>query len=163
MAIVAHFGKTSLTEVGTRCRRARFDPGIETDCSHVAQSENAPSFQEGIGCRDHLAAPVESLSKFSHFLRTIMQAQFAAITILFTLTTSALAADTQAQTCDQIRDQIEAQTGILPLVNKKLLQTLSLRQECRFSAGEVYRAAYGDKPLPLQTALAFSIRDRDVD
>jgi hypothetical protein len=159
MAIVAHFGKTCLIEMEPCCRR----PRIETDCSHAAQSEAAPSSQGGMDFRDHFAVPVESLNKFSHFLRTIMKTQFAAMTLLCALTTSVLAANTQAQTCDQIRDQIEAQTGILPLVNTKLLQTLSLRQECRFSAGEVYRAAYGDKPLPLQTALAFRMRDRDVD
>ena len=60
------------------------------------------------------------------------------------------AASAPAPTCEQIREQIKSVTGLPPKINTELLQTLSLRQECQFVAAEVYRAAYGDKPLPKQ-------------
>lgn len=50
--------------------------------------------------------------------------------------------------CSQIRAQINAQTGIVAKPDVALLQSLSERSDCRFSAPEVYRAAYGDKPVP---------------
>lgn len=58
------------------------------------------------------------------------------------------AVDVPLQTCKQIRNQIKAVTGLAPTVNSELLLQLSMRQECQFSSAEVYRAAYGDKPLP---------------
>lgn len=57
-------------------------------------------------------------------------------------------ADVPVQTCEQIREQIKTVTGLDPKGNTELLQSLSLRTECQFSSAEVYRAAYGDKPLP---------------
>ena len=54
----------------------------------------------------------------------------------------------QAESCDQIRIQIKAQVGLLAKPDTGLLQKLGARQECRFTAPEVYRAAYGDKPMP---------------
>ncbi|MDY0014545.1 MAG: hypothetical protein RBS40_16840 [Rhodocyclaceae bacterium] len=54
----------------------------------------------------------------------------------------------QTDTCEQIRAQIKAQTGVPPKVNTELLQKLSGRPDCAFTAAEVYRAAWGDKPLP---------------
>lgn len=50
----------------------------------------------------------------------------------------------EAETCDAIRAKI----GQLPPADAELLRTLAIRQECRFTAAEVYRAAYGDKPMP---------------
>jgi hypothetical protein len=32
--------------------------------------------------------------------------------------------------------------------NIELLKQISMHQDCNFSSAEVYRAAYGDKPLP---------------
>ena len=61
----------------------------------------------------------------------------------------AQAADLPAPTCDEIRVQIQAQTGLLPQANVDLLRTIGLNQHCQFSAAEVYRGAYGDKPLPV--------------
>lgn len=61
---------------------------------------------------------------------------------------SAQAADSEVDSCAQLRTQIAAKTGLLPSVDLDLLSKLSARPECRFSAAEVYRAAYGDKPLP---------------
>lgn len=58
------------------------------------------------------------------------------------------AAVDQAETCAQIRTQIKAQTGLLPQPDTALLEQLGKHSECRFSAAEVYRAAYGDTPLP---------------
>jgi hypothetical protein len=50
--------------------------------------------------------------------------------------------------CSQIRAQINAQTGIVDKPDVALLQSISGRADCRFSATEVYRAAFGDKPFP---------------
>lgn len=73
------------------------------------------------------------------------------------------AAQDQAPTCEQIREQIKSVTGLPPQVNTELLQTLSLRQECQFLAAEVYRAAYGDKPLPQQDTYRGQNRHDDDD
>jgi hypothetical protein len=54
------------------------------------------------------------------------------------------AAAQDAAACDVIRARI----GQLPPADPELLRTLALRKECRFTAAEVYRAAYGDKPMP---------------
>ena len=63
---------------------------------------------------------------------------------------AAQAAELPAPTCDEIRVQIQAQTGLLPQPNTDLLRSIGLNQHCQFSAAEVYRGAYGDKPLPVQ-------------
>ena len=55
----------------------------------------------------------------------------------------------QTETCVQIRSQINAQTGILPKPDIALLEKLGAHPECRYSAAEVYRAAYGDQPMPI--------------
>jgi hypothetical protein len=65
---------------------------------------------------------------------------------------NANSASALAESCDQIRTQINAQTGILPKVNTELLRKLA-RPECRFSGAEVYRAAYGDKPMPINESV----------
>jgi hypothetical protein len=92
-----------------------------------------------------------------------MRKQFPAIALLTFVALSASAANAQAQTCGQIREQIETQTGVLPAVNVPLLQNMSARQDCRFSAAEVYRAAYGDKPLPKPAPSALPQNDREDD
>jgi len=72
--------------------------------------------------------------------------------ILFALCAStvqaATPAVTQAETCVQIRARIKAQTGILPMPDTAMLEKLGAHPECRYSAAEVYRAAYGDKSMP---------------
>ena len=70
------------------------------------------------------------------------------------LSLSALAADLPAPTCGEIRAQIRAQVGLLPQPNTDLLRAIGLNQHCQFSAAEVYRGAYGDKPLPVQAPRA---------
>ena len=75
--------------------------------------------------------------------------------------TNANSATSQTESCDQIRTLIKAQTGVPPKVNTELLQKLA-RPECRFSAAEVYRAAYGDKPMPINdSGRRRAKRDRD--
>jgi hypothetical protein len=54
------------------------------------------------------------------------------------------AAETGDETCAQIRAQI----GVLPLADPVLLRKLAARKDCRFAPDEIYRAAYGDRPLP---------------
>jgi hypothetical protein len=66
------------------------------------------------------------------------------VALLAVLAVPALAADPQSETCEQIRARI----GQPPLADPDLLRSLSARTDCRFTAAEVYRAAYGDKPLP---------------
>jgi hypothetical protein len=61
---------------------------------------------------------------------------------------NANAAALQPESCDQVRAQINAQVGVLPKVNTDMLHKLSSRPDCRFTAAEVYRSAYGDKPMP---------------
>lgn len=54
----------------------------------------------------------------------------------------------QAESCEQIRTQIKAQTGVLPKPDTALLGKVGAHPECRFTAAEAYRAAYADKPMP---------------
>lgn len=81
-----------------------------------------------------------------------MKMQFIILGLLGLFAAHANAAEAQAETCEQIRGQIKAQTAVLPKTNTELLNKLSARQECRFSAAEVWRAAYGDKPFPKQVS-----------
>jgi hypothetical protein len=77
--------------------------------------------------------------------------------------TNANSASAQAESCDQIRTLIKAQTGVPPKTNTELLQKLA-RPECRFSATEVYRAACGDKPMPINDVVRYRTRrDHDED
>lgn len=74
---------------------------------------------------------------------------FAAVLGLLVLSSlSAHAAAAQPENCAQIREQINAQTDVLTRPNTTLLGQLSQHRECRFTAAEAYRAAYGAKPFP---------------
>jgi hypothetical protein len=73
------------------------------------------------------------------------------------------AVDVPVPSCGHLREQIQAQTGILPKPDTDLLQKLGSRPECGFSAAEVYRAAYGDKPLPKKEARSYRKHDHDDD
>ena len=67
-------------------------------------------------------------------------------------------------TCIEIRAQIQAVTGLVSKPNMELLEHISIHQGCNFSTAEVYRAAYGDKPLPQpETPNHYNYRDRDED
>jgi hypothetical protein len=65
--------------------------------------------------------------------------------------------------CGEIRTQIQAQKGILSGPDTSLLQKLGAHGECRFTATEVYRAAYGDKPMPKSTSTDRQSRHHDDD
>ncbi len=68
-----------------------------------------------------------------------------------------------AESCEQIRAQIKAQTGDLPSPEIGILEKLNAHPECRFSATEVYRAAYGDKPMPQRERQDRRANHRDHD
>lgn len=74
--------------------------------------------------------------------------QLPVIGLFGLLAMNALAVTPEVESCAQIREQITAQTGLLPKPDTVLLEKLGTHQECRFTSAEVYRAAYGDKPLP---------------
>ncbi len=73
-----------------------------------------------------------------------MRALLMLIALIAPIAANAAATDAEAESCEQVRARI----GVAPLADHDLLRTLALRQECKFTAAEVYRAAYGDKPLP---------------
>jgi hypothetical protein len=81
-------------------------------------------------------------------LKYIKHNYFPVIGLLGLLAVNANAAAPQAESCEQIRLQIKAQTGVLPKPDTAMLKTLHARLECRFSPAEVYQAVYGDKPMP---------------
>lgn len=64
------------------------------------------------------------------------------------LTQAAIAADPQPESCDQVRAQINAQTGVLSQPNTLLLGKVGASKSCQFTSAEAYRAAWGDKPMP---------------
>jgi hypothetical protein len=74
--------------------------------------------------------------------------KFIFLATMWGLIGAANAESLEPPSCSQIRAQINAQTGIVTKPDVALLQSLSERSDCRFSAPEVYRAAYGDKPFP---------------
>jgi hypothetical protein len=76
----------------------------------------------------------------------------------------AQAADELPQTCIQIRERIKAVTGLVATPSMDLLQQIGKYKECNFSSAEVYRAAYGDKPLPPQESYDSQYsQERDED
>lgn len=70
------------------------------------------------------------------------------IGLLGLLAVNANAAPPQAESCEQIRLQIKAQAGVLPKPDTAMLEKLDAQPECRFSTAEMYRAAFGDEPMP---------------
>lgn len=69
----------------------------------------------------------------------------------------------QEISCDQIRGEINAQSGALEVANTDLLRKISGRTDCLFTAPEVYRAAYGTKPLPKEEPREEHRHDDDDD
>ena len=69
------------------------------------------------------------------------------IGLLGLLAVNANAAPPQAESCEQIRLQIKAQTGVLPKPDTTMLAKLDAQPECLFSTAEMYQAAFGDKPM----------------
>ena len=54
----------------------------------------------------------------------------------------------QVESCEQIREQIQAHTGVPERPNVKLLGKVGANSNCRFTTAEAYRAVWGDKLLP---------------
>jgi hypothetical protein len=81
-------------------------------------------------------------------LKYIKHSYFPVIGLLGLLAVNANAAAPQAESCEQIRLQIKAQTGVLPKPDTTMLKKLHAQPECRFSPAEVYQAVYGDEPMP---------------
>lgn len=69
----------------------------------------------------------------------------------------------EADACTQIRTHIKAQVGLLPRPDTALLERIGAHPECRFAATEVYRAAYGDKPMPPNERRERRHKHRDDD
>jgi hypothetical protein len=65
---------------------------------------------------------------------------------LLTITTNAALGQTES--CPQIREQIQAQKGVLSKPDTMMLSKVGAHPECRFTSAEAYRAAWGDKPMP---------------
>ncbi|MBW8457897.1 MAG: hypothetical protein K0M58_05590 [Thiobacillus sp.] len=82
-------------------------------------------------------------------LKYIKHNYFPVIGLLGLLAVNANAAPLQAESCEQIRAQIKAQTDVLLFKpDTAMLAKLHARLECRFSPAEVYQCVYGDKPIP---------------
>jgi hypothetical protein len=54
----------------------------------------------------------------------------------------------QVESCEQIREQIQAHTGVPDRPNVILLGKVGANSKCRFTTAEAYRAVWGDKLLP---------------
>jgi hypothetical protein len=88
---------------------------------------------------------------------------FPVIGLLGLLAVNANAAAPQVESCEQIRLQIKAQTGVLPKPDTAMLEKLDVRPECHFSTAEVYRAAFGDEPMPKKEQRDRRAKHRDDD
>ena len=81
---------------------------------------------------------------------------------------AALACDAQAQvsqaeSCETIRQKIQAQTGILPKPDITILEKINAHPECAFTAAEVYRGAFGDRPMVKNSHSSHHHRHHDED
>ncbi len=72
-------------------------------------------------------------------------------------------ANPPAQSCDQIRARIKAHTGLPDRPNTPLLAQVGENRQCRFTAEEAYRAAWGDKPMPKDSPGQKRARHREDD
>lgn len=73
------------------------------------------------------------------------------LTILLALSvipTYAATTPMQEESCQQIREQITAHTGVPVKPDIVLLGKVGANKKCRFTSAESYRAAWGDKPMP---------------
>lgn len=61
---------------------------------------------------------------------------------------SAHAASPRAESCEQIRARIQAQVGNRAKPDTAMLDTLDEYPDCAFTTAEVFRAAFGDRPMP---------------
>lgn len=78
-------------------------------------------------------------------------------------TANAAPAAAQEDSCEQIRDQIKAHTGVPAKPNTILLGKVGANKKCRFTSAEAYRAAWGDKALPKDDRRGLRSRDQGHD
>ncbi len=71
-----------------------------------------------------------------------------AIAFSFGLAHGATEQEFAAGSCEQIRARIKEHKGIPAKPNTELLGRIGANSQCRFTSGEVYRAAWGDTPVP---------------
>lgn len=71
--------------------------------------------------------------------------------------------DIQEESCDQIKAEIRAHTGIPAKPNTTLLSKVGANNGCRFTSAEAYRAAWGDKPLPVDDRRGHRSEGREHD
>ncbi|TVO53416.1 hypothetical protein [Denitromonas halophila] len=86
----------------------------------------------------------------------------SALALVALLAGQAHAATPRTETCEQIRARIQAQVGDRAKPDTTMLDTLSEHPDCAFTAAEVFRAAFGDRPMPVQTHRR-DRRDRNDD
>lgn len=74
------------------------------------------------------------------------------------------AQESTRQSCAQIREQIQAQTGPLEKPDTDLLKKIGARSDCAFTTPEAYRAAFGDRPpAPYEPRREREYHDDDDD
>jgi hypothetical protein len=78
---------------------------------------------------------------------------------LLLVSASLYGAEAPAEPCDTIRARI----GVVPLADPDFLREIAARKDCAFTAAEVYRAAYGDRPLPPEDRKQLRHRHDDDD
>ena len=71
--------------------------------------------------------------------------------------------DVQEESCDQIRKEVRAHTGIPVKPNTLLLSKIGANNKCRFTSAEAYRAAWGEKPLPKDDRRDRHSKEREHD
>ena len=69
----------------------------------------------------------------------------------------------QEESCDQIREEIRAHTGIPAKPNTLLLSKIGANNKCRFTSAEAYRAVWGEKPLPKDDRRDRHSKEREHD
>lgn len=66
--------------------------------------------------------------------------------LLASLAMQAQSQEPARQSCVQIREEIQTQTGPLAKPDTELLKKIGERSDCAFTTPEAYRAAFGDRP-----------------
>jgi len=98
--------------------------------------------------------PSDERSKIMKSILTILLA-------LSVMPTYAATPSTPDESCQQIREQIAAHTGLPVKPNMVLLGKVGKNMECDFTSAESYRAAWGDKPLPKDNRRDRRSKDHD--
>ena len=72
----------------------------------------------------------------------------AAVALSFGVAHGATEHEFPAGPCEHIRARIKEHKGIPAKPNTELLGRIGANNQCRFTSAEVYRAVWGDKPVP---------------